>query len=112
MDNSQQLSCLQAENAAEVSDACKNWRDCLQETVGMEEKVKTMLIASGLDGGMSSEDTPVEHLDRCIDPTSADPESWECDCYAEAHEACSRVDVDNTDVECMRAHYCNFDQVC
>merc|ERR1712087_1054335 len=44
--------------------------------------------------------------------SNADPESWDCDCYEEAHSVCERVEVEHTDLECLRAHYCNFPNVC
>merc|ERR1712039_17287 len=116
MDNSMQLECLQAQDPQQTSEACLKWVECLGKN---KDTIKNMLIASGL-GDQSSFDRSSGQSSffgsdtsaRCVDPSNADPESWECDCYEEAHEACDRVEVEHTDLECLRAHYCNFPDVC
>merc|ERR1719502_1098354 len=47
-----------------------------------------------------------------MDPRTEDPESWECDCYEEGKEACSRTTIDVDENTCLRANYCEYPKVC
>jgi len=46
---------------------------------------------------------------ECLDPATADPESWDCDCVETMKAACS---ASTTDMDCFKAHMCNHGGVC
>eukprot|EP00747_Dinoflagellata_sp_TGD_P118861 gnl/TRDRNA2_/TRDRNA2_172907_c0_seq1.p1 gnl/TRDRNA2_/TRDRNA2_172907_c0~~gnl/TRDRNA2_/TRDRNA2_172907_c0_seq1.p1 ORF type:complete len:717 (-),score=105.75 gnl/TRDRNA2_/TRDRNA2_172907_c0_seq1:422-2572(-) len=53
----------------------------------------------------------------CIDPRSADPESWDCDCFEEMHKRCKDKEDDHnvhgfSTAICLRAMFCENPKVC
>ena len=60
---------------------------------------------------------PKDFRSECIDPITADPESWDCDCYDEMVRRCSEI-ISKHDLTgfsmatCLRAEMCNNPLVC
>jgi len=118
--NELQWQCLMADSSVTriaTSSACDPWFECLS-TAEQLDKMKTFLGAAmrllpdslGQKNSLVSEATEsVSATDSsCIDPSTEDPESWECECFDEMSKSC---DVPNQE-DCIRELMCNKCSLC
>lgn len=142
--NSLQLRCLTGkttepsgdQNTETVRNACAAWLACLSSSETFEEhhkeKLLNMLYASAeTEDVEESMNTRAKMLtadqEHCIHPTTADPESWECDCYEDMLTRCNAIaaletsstggaglleEGDYKESRCIRALFCLHPRTC
>eukprot|EP00747_Dinoflagellata_sp_TGD_P134893 gnl/TRDRNA2_/TRDRNA2_175388_c0_seq5.p1 gnl/TRDRNA2_/TRDRNA2_175388_c0~~gnl/TRDRNA2_/TRDRNA2_175388_c0_seq5.p1 ORF type:complete len:577 (+),score=66.88 gnl/TRDRNA2_/TRDRNA2_175388_c0_seq5:67-1797(+) len=120
----QRLCLMSSWNAMspEEKQACVEWRHCLSESdEDHSERLLTFLNAAGVGGGGTAMTPaiPDNGEKNCIYPTTADPESWDCDCFRDMYRRCQLLEAThgftfgkNSMVWCMRALFCANDAVC
>lgn len=94
--------------------ACIDWRGCLvQSDERRDEHIQALIGATGgaeISQAAATEST--QHSDgmpNSIYPPTEDPESWDCDCWADMHTRCNAVSEQITGYQldlCLRAQYC------
>lgn len=110
--NDMQSKCLRGELS---SSKCTAWRNCLQNVPGgytdfanalsaAVEPVTSMLVED-------SSETVAKDDSHCVDPSTADPESWECECLQKMKDNCLAQNR-AVDADCFRDLYCKDDRVC
>jgi hypothetical protein len=114
-------------STAGPSSACGQWRACLERSSGDQiSRILELLDAAGSAPPAVAQMSPSSQIQTasnqsedaggslCMDPSIADPESWDCDCYAHMKQRCLGVQqVQNYSlVSCLRAQYCMLPNVC
>ena len=95
--NKAQLRCIEAPDPAAISSTCGEWKQCLvaqKKTyeikaflrAGVGSDVPSVIQAMPGDMAAMTED---EKEEECVDPSVADPESWECECLEQMKVTCA-----------------------
>jgi len=105
--NPKQRDCL---SGASESSTCTQWKVCLPDD--QEKKLLAFLRASLRAPALEEVGVVTRNLKTnevaCLDPSSADPESWECECVDMIVEKCGSAD----DETCMFNTMCAHADVC
>jgi len=105
--NLKQRDCLSGDSE---SSTCTKWKDCLSDD--QEKKLLAFLRASLRASALEEAGVVTQNLKTnevaCLDPSSADPESWECECVDMIVEKCGSAD----DETCMFNTMCAHADVC
>jgi len=122
--NKLQLLCLSATTATQRNDAsdhCEQFVTCLSEHPPRKENLEALLKASLGPSGLLAENSKrsprrgrssgrrdqVVDAEGCVDPSVADPESWDCECMDEWTVSCGGAND-----ECFSGILCADANVC
>jgi len=117
--NFMQLACLEAANAnqrSQVTAMCPAWVTCLQKHNHAVNDLLVMLRSTMREGTFLEEVAAGQNTtrrnadpDACVDPSSEDPESWDCDCFDAMKATCPNQQATSP---CFHDLLCNDDRVC
>jgi len=103
-----QLRCLEVHALVGTGpdDKCKEWLNCLPDE--MKPKLVAFLRVAGTPtSSMPTEESSLQQLTPCVDPSIEDAEAWDCDCLEEIVESCGGLSED-----CLKSRLCKLPKVC
>jgi len=117
--NKLQLQCVEASDPATISSTCAEWTGCLSEQEQLINIKSILRAAVGTDvqpdvqpegflQASLSDITAKPDDEECVDPSIADPESWECECSEQMFAKCSSGDVET----CLQNLMCENPGIC
>ena len=114
--NKAQLECVEARDPATISSICAKWTGCLSSQ-GQLITIRSFLraavgsaVASAIQASPSDMSVKPE-AGECVDPSIADPESFECECSEQMMRTCTTLNQAFDDclprLMCRNAHVCS-----
>jgi len=113
--NKLQLQCVEASDPVTISSTCAKWTGCLSEKNELINMTSILRAAVGTDvpsvipaslSDMTARAKPEDEV--CVDPSIADPESWECECSEEMFAKCSSGNIET----CLQNLMCENPGIC
>ena len=113
--NRRQKNCLSGAPEAGDKDKCDKLTHCLDgENAKNAGKLLKAMLKAAITGNGASLGQAESHVGEgdCVDPYSADPEAYECECMEELQAKCGSEGSDSAVEECMRVTMCENPNVC
>jgi len=122
--NRLQLLCLTSkfskliDGSMDLVDTCRPWRQCVKKSGKKKELIA--ILRAGLkktkevlleDVSLSNETCFDANADTCVEPGTADPESWDCECAEGMIKACADA-KGNKLALCIQGLMCENRNVC
>jgi len=117
--NEEQYKCLTSDGNND-SDKCTEWKKCISGHDQTQTKVLGYLLTAALktpgsliETNASSSTATLSEQGRasCIDPRTADPEAWDCQCMADLKDQCADK-ADDEQADCFRQLMCGHEAIC
>ena len=109
------VKCIEAGDPAAISSTCAEWTRCLSarnQTMDLTSFLRAAVETAvpSVIPATATYMTAKPDNEQCVDPSIADPESWECDCLSHMKRTCKGL---NKSLDaCLPGLMCHSGHVC